>query len=166
MSSFKPPLNKMIQLCSQFASRTVITTLAVALGIAVPVSRGHGQDDEPKARKSGKKVEKPVDFHRAAADPLVGDWQGEGAVVAQIYKREGVYQANLLSAFDQASNLVATLHVSSDGPGLRFSGDGWAAELKDGQLVGGKAANSFKLKHVVRTPPTLGAKPPKGAVVL
>ena len=114
-----------------------------------------------------KKVEKTPNFIPAKADPLIGDWQGAGGIVAQVYlSPTGEYQANLLKAFDSENNLVATLHgIAADGT-VNFTGDGWTATADPAHFKGSKDADSFDLQHITRTSPTLGAKPPEGAVVL
>lgn len=124
-----------------------------------------GQETKPAA--SGRKVEKPVNFIPSKPDPLMGDWQGKGGLVAQVYPAgEGKYQANVLTAFDIESNVVAVLQgVAADGV-VTFSGDGWSGAIKDSHFAGNKGDKSFDLKHIVRVSPTEGAKPPKGAAVL
>ena len=97
----------------------------------------------------------------------MGDWQGSGGFVAQVVpKGDGKYQANILTAFDTANNLVATLQGETSGDTTTFSGDGWNATIKQNHFAGGKDDKKFDLAHVNRTSPTLGAPPPKGAIVL
>ncbi len=117
---------------------------------------------------NGRKVEKAPNFIRTTVDPLIGDWQGEGGLVAQVYLAPGgKYQANLLTAFDTPSNIVAVLQgTASAGETASFSGDGWSGAIENSHFTGGKGDKKFDLQHVVRTSPTLGAKPPAGAVVL
>jgi len=112
--------------------------------------------------------EKPVTFVPAKPDPLIGDWQGKtGGHVAQVYFAEdGKYQANLLRQFDTADNVVAVLPGTASGETVSFSGDGWSATLAGQSFKIIKGGESFELQHIARTPPTLGAKPPKGTVVL
>jgi hypothetical protein len=137
--------------------------LTLSLG---PATQAQDESEAPPARK-GKKVERPVSFVPATADPLMGDWQGEGACVAQVIPMTGdKYQAVLLTAFDTESSPVAVLEGVQSGDTLTFSGDGWSGSLKQGKLSGTKGDKSFNLKRVTRTPPTLGAPPPKGAIVL
>ena len=49
---------------------------------------------------------------------------------------------------------------------VEFATDGWKAVLKKGSLSGEGAWGAFELKREGRQSPTLGAKPPKDAVVL
>jgi hypothetical protein len=116
---------------------------------------------------SGRKIEKPVNFIPVKADPLMGDWQGKGGVVAQVFPATGgKYQANLLSAFDTESNVVAVLQGVSSSNVIAFSGDGWTGTIKDSLFTGSKGDKNFDLQHIKRVSPTQGAKPPKGAIVL
>jgi hypothetical protein len=114
-----------------------------------------------------KKVEKAPNFIPAKADPLLGDWQGAGGVVAQVYLTPtGDYQANLLKAFDTENNLITVLHgVAADGI-VKFTGDGCTATVDPSHFKGTKDADSFDLQHITRASPTLGQTPPKGAIVL
>jgi hypothetical protein len=48
-----------------------------------------------------------------------------------------------------------------------FDAEGWKGTIESGQLRGtNKDGNSWELRRVVRESPTLGAKPPAGAIVL
>jgi hypothetical protein len=133
--------------------------------------------------KAGKKVELPHPYYWAAPDPLRGDWQGEGGYVAQVIRVEdktlstanlipqaedvGKYQANLFRKFDVANDKpVAVLQGAVSGSTVEFTGDGWSGTIANGHFKASKGSESFDLEHVTRTPRTLGAKPPAGAVVL
>jgi hypothetical protein len=117
---------------------------------------------------NGRKVEKPVNFIPAKPDPLVGDWQGDkGGYVAQVVSTGyGKYQANLLTAFDTEKNVVAVLHGTAAADGIHFTSDNGTASIKDSHFTGSQDGKSFDLKHIERTSPTMGATPPKDAVVL
>ncbi len=53
------------------------------------------------------------------------------------------------------------------GEKVTFDGEGWKGEIAGGQLRGTDTeGNTWELKRVVRESPTLGAKPPAGAIVL
>jgi hypothetical protein len=140
------------------------------------------------AKKGGKKgggakkVELPHPFYWAAADPYRGDWQGQGfvaqvfpvadrifSVADQIPTQEEVhkYAANIFHQFDVANDkpVVVLEGEESDGT-ITFTGDGWSGAIVNSHFKASKGAEAFDLQHVVRTPPTIGAKPPAGAVVL
>jgi hypothetical protein len=142
---------------------TLLCALALPLRGAAPTQ----QDDAQPAPKKGKKVERPVNFVPAVADPLMGDWQGEGGYVAQVLPLGGgKYRAVLLTAFDTEGSPVAILEGEASGRSVVFDGEGWGGTIREGQFSGSKGDKSFILKRVTRTPPSLGAKPPEGAVVL
>jgi hypothetical protein len=139
--------------------------IALLCIIAFPLLGADTPQTAPE--NNGRKVEKPVNFIPVKADPLMGDWQGKGGVVAQVFPTTGgKYQANLLSAFDTESNVVAVLQGVSSSNVIAFSGDGWTGTIKDSLFTGSKSDKNFDLQHIKRVSPTQGAKPPKGAIVL
>jgi hypothetical protein len=130
-----------------------------------------------------KKVELPHPFYWAAPDALRGDWQGDGGYVAQvvpimdkIYSKEdlipqqednGKYEAHIFKQFDQPNDTpVAVLNGTLDGGTLTLEGGGWTGTIQDGHFKAKNGDQSIDLQHITRTPPTLGMKPPKGAIVL
>uniref|UniRef100_Q022Y3 3-keto-alpha-glucoside-1,2-lyase/3-keto-2-hydroxy-glucal hydratase domain-containing protein n=1 Tax=Solibacter usitatus (strain Ellin6076) TaxID=234267 RepID=Q022Y3_SOLUE len=141
------------------------------------------QDTGKKGGKGGaKKVEVAHPFYWAPADPLRGDWQGEG-YVAQVVRADdrllsiqdqlpsqedaNKYVANIFHKFDVVSDKpTAILHGDASGGTVEFTGDGWTGAITAGHFKASKAEESFDLQHVTRTPPSLGAKPPAKAVVL
>jgi hypothetical protein len=136
-----------------------------ALCLGALASQAQTDNSSPPAR--ARKVEVAPVFTPAPADPLLGDWQGEDGYVAQVFTTAGgKYQANLLTSFDAESNVVAVLQGTSSGETLTFSGNGASGAIAQGHFTGVKGDRKFDLRHVVRTSPTLGAKPPSGAVVL
>jgi len=123
-----------------------------------------------------------------SADAAMGDWQGSwkledesdsGQLVAQVIALgKGEYRANLLEEFDTREEPIAELDGRRDGAVVRFEG---RAELSDGGILEiqaviesgkfngsfeGDAAGSFAMERAIRISPTLGEKPPKGAIVL
>ena len=120
-------------------------------------------------------VARPQAAPEVPADPFTGDWQGtlqtpdagEEPLCAQVicWGGEG-YEARLLPAFDRRVEPIADLRGQAQDGTLAF---GDAARIADGAFTGqvtGERTGSFRLSHVVRLSPTLGAKPPEGAVVL
>ncbi len=121
-------------------------------------------------------------------DPFMGDWQGSwklddgtdsGPLVAQVIALgEGRYQANLLEEFDQRFEPIAVLQGPHRDGVVRFAGSGEyygiTLQIKaaiegnkfTGSFQGQDAAGSIAMERAVRLSPTLGEKPPAGAIVL
>jgi len=121
-------------------------------------------------------------------DPFMGDWQGSwrlddgsdsGAVVAQVIALgQGKYRANFLEEFNVRVPAMAELEGQLEGGKVRFSGPGRYGDTEftlqstlegekfSGTFQGQDFAGSFVMERVIRLSPTLGAKPPAGAVVL
>jgi hypothetical protein len=116
-------------------------------------------------------------------DALRGDWQGEGGYVAQvvpvmdkIYSREdlipqeednGKYEAHIFKQFDQPNDTpVAVLMGSLAGGTLTLEGGGWTGTIDGGHFKAKNGGQSIDLQHITRTSPTMGIKPPNGAIVL
>ena len=128
--------------------------------------------------------------------PFMGDWQGQwelddgsdsGPLAAQVIALgKGQYQVRLLKSFDMRvdpyivldgrredskvrlsghstlKNDPAELDVQAVIEGDKFTGTFKAREEGNGQEHPGK----FSLTRTIRLSPTLGAKPPRGAIVL
>jgi hypothetical protein len=106
-------------------------------------------------------------YRPIAPDAAMGDWRGAGYVAQVTVAEPGKYDANIFHAFDVPDDKpVAVLHGTRSGDVIRFEGAGWTGSIASGHFKAGKDAERFDLQHVTRTPPTLGAKPPAGAVVL
>ena len=87
--------------------------------------------------------------------------------VAQVFTTaDGNYHANLLTAFDTESNVVAVLQSTASADSIDFSGGGWSGAIKNSHFTGSNGDKKFDLQPVVRHSPTEGAKPLTGAVVL
>jgi hypothetical protein len=127
------------------------------------------------------------------ADAFMGDWQGSwkandlsatGPLAAQvIYLGNGQYKANLLEEFDKQTQPISVLEGEIKGATVYFTGhneqEGAAftvkAAIEGGKFTGsirgkdkqGQDLNkSFEMEKVFRVSPTLGAKPPDGALIL
>ncbi|MHC4993891.1 MAG: 3-keto-disaccharide hydrolase [Planctomycetota bacterium] len=117
-----------------------------------------------------------------AGDAFMGDWQGRWLdksrmakpnpqIVAQVVPRGGgAYRVNLLAEFDQRAWPYAQVTAHEKGGKLVFDQDGWSGAFENGVLKGAStdeyAPGQFEMKRVTRLSPRLGAKPPKGAIVL
>src|SRR5580658_3568882 len=161
---------------------SVFCPLAVAaatmLGAFIPQAGA-----QKKGGKDGaKKVELPHPFYWAAPDPFRGDWQGDG-FVAQVFPAMDkifsvmdlipqqadarLYQANIFRKFDVANDKpVVVLQGELSADGVTFSGDGWTGAIAGGHFKASGNGQSFDLQPTTRTPPSLGAKPPAGAIML
>ncbi len=103
-------------------------------------------------------------FKLTPSHPLMGDWQGTAGFVAQVMPTDdGKLQANLFAQFDQPD--AKPLGVLK-GEAAALRGDGWSGAIAGGHFTAAKGAEQFDLQRVTRRPPTLGAVPPAGAVVL
>jgi hypothetical protein len=115
-------------------------------------------------------VEEPIDsrFVRAQPDPFRGDYQGTPGFVAQVVATDGgKYRINILPAFDQPNaKAIAVLLGTRSGNKMSLNADGWSGTIADGKMSLKGQSQQIELEHVVRSSPTMGAKPPAGAVVL
>ena len=114
------------------------------------------------------KTEKEVQFIPTTPDPIMGDWQGTGTVsaVQVVYLGQAKYQAILLRAFDAESNIVAVLEGFPRNGEFTFRGEGCYASIEQSHFRGEKDGVKFDLQRITRASPTMGAKPPKNAIVL
>ena len=121
----------------------------------------------------------------ACVDPIMGDWQGNSVqhdgielpLVAQVIALgKGKYRAILHTEFDKRRAPEAILDGDLEGTTVRFSGrtDPYGDIDVRAIIEGDTFTGSFlwsngptlEMKKVVRLSPTLGAKPPNGAIVL
>ena len=121
-------------------------------------------------------------------DPAMGDWQGgwklsdesdSGPLVAQVIALgKGEYKANFLEVFDTRMEPIGILVGRLEGGAVGLAGRAYhsgidfevQAKIEGGKLAGTFAGQdvkgTFALERVFRVSETMGAKPPKGAVVL
>lgn len=122
------------------------------------------------------------------ADPFMGDWQGSwqlddgtdsGPLVAQaIALGGGKYRAVFLDRFEMRGEPRAVVEGEAKDNKVDLAGKGDSeggeidvkASIEGDKLAGGFTgydfSGKFELARTVRVSPTLGAKPPAGAVVL
>ncbi|MCX7048350.1 MAG: DUF1080 domain-containing protein [Candidatus Sumerlaeota bacterium] len=114
----------------------------------------------------------------ASVDPFMGDWQGEQKaadgstkkIIAQVIPLGAdTYKANLLPEFDVRVPPIAVLDGKLADGKISFTGKAGEATIRQDEFSGkieGAQSFTFAMKKTVRLSPTLGAKPPQGAVVL
>ena len=116
-------------------------------------------------------------------DTLMGDWEGqqilsdgkEFNLVAQVIAYDsGNYTINLMNKFDTRDPLLAELEGHMNNSSVTVSGSGPDGRTWEGSISGnlfkgnfsGTSRGTFQLKKIIRLSPTLGKKPPDGAIVL
>ncbi len=113
---------------------------------------------------------------------FIGDWEGmrtaddgaRGHIVAQVIARgNNRYEVNLLHEFDTRGSKIAVLEGKEQGDRVVLEGKQggmrWTGTIREDRFSGrfeGQRSGTFTMCPVVRLSPTLGAEPPKGAVVL
>ncbi|MEI6807816.1 MAG: DUF1080 domain-containing protein [bacterium] len=111
-------------------------------------------------------------FAEESVGKFMGDWQGtakndgkEVAVVAQVIALgDGKYEAHILDSFVVKVRPRSVLQGALAGEKITF---GEAAAIEGGKFTGKiQDLGAVEMTRVERTSPTLGAKPPDGAVVL
>ena len=108
----------------------------------------------------------------APVDKFMGDWQGsmktdgkKAGVAAQVMALgDGNYEARIIDKFDAREKPKAVFNGSLSGEKVTF---GESASIEGGKFTGKtQDGGSFEMERTERKSPTLGAKPPEGAVVL
>jgi len=122
------------------------------------------------------------------ADAFMGDWQGNwelddgtesGSLVSQVIALgKGKYRAVFFDEFDTRTEPLAVLDGQVEDTKASFMGqadsEGGHLDIKayieagklTGSFKGQYVSGAFELNKTVRLSPTLGAKPPEGAIVL
>jgi hypothetical protein len=132
---------------------------------------------------AGSGVSTSGDTTPAPANPVMGDWQGhvvsdDGTVmpiVAQVVAHaDGKYTGVAYPRFDQRMAPWATLQGKTQEGIVTFSGTAangavCNGTVSNGEITGtihGDIEGTFGLRHIVQLSPMLGAKPPRGAIIL
>jgi len=166
-------------------SRIIAVVLALVSLAGLPVCK------TPAEGQLAQRVEK-VRQELERLDPAMGDWQGswiskdgtETPLVAQVIALgDRKYQANLFEEFDRPNPPIAVLKGQFEGPDPKVHLKGqseagsycktqWQGIINlnpEGNFTGtfkGPKQGRFMMRKIFRLPPTLGAKPPAGAIVL
>jgi hypothetical protein len=175
------------------AARLVLSLVIFA--VLAGCAAGEKTAPTPRAAEKGQPTAAATKAAETV-DPFMGDWQGQwelddggdsGPLVAQVIALgKGQYQARVLASFDARVDPYIVLAGGREDSKVRLSGhsklrndavdldaqaviagDKFTSTFKgrqegDGQEYPGK----FSLSKTVRLSPTLGAKPPRGAIVL
>jgi len=102
---------------------------------------------------------------------IQGEYVGEKCGAQVIALGDGKFHIvgwskGLPGAVEDAEKKVE-VDAQRDGDKVVFDGGGWKGKIESGQLVGtNDEGRTAELTHTVRESPTMGAKPPEGAVVL
>jgi len=149
---------------------------------------GNGNGGSGKAKAARKDYVAEAKAAIEKADPVMGDWQGSwklddgsdsGPLVAQVIALgKGEYRVNVLEVFDRrVEQPISVLEGRLADGAVRMTGrarhDGREfdvkAAIKGGKFTGnfkGEGVGTFAMERVFRVSRTMGAKPPKGAIVL
>jgi len=116
----------------------------------------------------------PVFTDPDAAGPdfaIQGEYTGEKCGAQVIALGDGKFHIvgwskGLPGAVEDAEKKVE-VDAQRDGDKVLFDGGGWKGKIESGQLVGtSDEGRTMELRRIVRESPTMGARPPEGAIVL
>jgi hypothetical protein len=100
-----------------------------------------------------------------------GEYVGQGSAAQVIAEGDGKFR--IVGFTPGLPGSSSEVEKKVEGPAQRegnkvvFDSDGWQGEIVDGVLTGkNRDGNTYRLTKTERKSPTLGAKPPEGAVVL
>ncbi len=110
----------------------------------------------------------------ASAGPdfaVQGEYTGQGCAAQVIALGDGKFHVvgwtPALPGTGAEAEKKAELDAQREGDRVVFKNDDWQGEIVDGAIHGtNKDGKAFELRRIERQSPTLGAKPPAGAIVL
>lgn len=150
----------------KLASITVVASLVLLAAIYAAVFM-------PNARAQRSEAE----FYPESPDPFTGNWRGRWSgdvdvdpdIAAQVIARgRGKYLIRLTSKLFMRSTLWALVEGKVNDGVLKFDGDGYKGEIRDGKFIGRRSSgqDTFSMSRIFYSPPTLGAAPPDNAEIL
>ena len=147
--------------------KPTLHTLLLAASLTLACSAPAQQEAKPKAPTyltEQQAREAGPDFD------LQGEYAGSQIGAQIIALGEDTFRAVFLkgglpgAGWDQSPKVE--IEAKRNGDSVEFSKEGWKVVLKKDALSGHSPSGSLDLKKISRLSPTLGAKPPQGAVVL
>ncbi|HEY7424310.1 MAG TPA: DUF1080 domain-containing protein [Gemmataceae bacterium] len=162
--------------------------LGLALGWLTLVSADDSKKEKPKRDPhtafTDALLAAPDFFLQGEYEGKIGDKNKLGAQI--IANGDGQFTVEFLQGGLPGAGWDGKQRIKASGKGdgvnkMTVEGDGWSGQVIDDKLDGkrigpgvgaakftgkSKEGETFQLKRVVRTSPTLGMKPPEGAVVL
>ncbi|MHC4481676.1 MAG: 3-keto-disaccharide hydrolase, partial [Planctomycetota bacterium] len=158
--------------------KRLIDNVAKAARIARSLKPGGRARPRPKRPASAPttRPKGPASAPAVAATEFMGDWRGTRGgrsgdllIAAQVIALGGgLHRVNILREFDRPTAPAVVMTGKTEGARLVLSGSGGTAVIQNGKFVGrdGHGPRRFKMDKVTRISPTLGSKPPPGAIVL
>ena len=140
-------------------ARLIVAALATAALVTRYAVAAEGSDTFTDPASAGPDFE------------VQGEYVAENCGAQVIALGEGKFRivgwrGGLPGAADEVEKLLE-VDAQREGEKVTFSGSGWKGAIENGQLTGTNEENTtWKLKKTQRKSPTLGAKPPSGAIVL
>ncbi|MDP6547057.1 MAG: ThuA domain-containing protein [Phycisphaerae bacterium] len=128
----------------------------------------------PKKKRKAP-VKEAVDIDKVEGTEFMGDYAGTRTLadgkktpaVAQVLALgNGEHSVTILPEFDKRVKPFGVLKGKVEGGKLAVAAGEKKGVIADGKLTGGCSKSKFEMKKVVRLSPTMGAKPPTGAMVL
>lgn len=161
-----------------------IIAAMLVFGLIFALAADAGAQQNKQFRQAKEEMER--------ADRYMGDWQGtwalddgydSGPLVAQVIALgKGQYRANFNGEFDYEWPPLFVLEGKLEGSVPQFNGraefghvidiessiraDKFAGKFKGTSADGESISGTFTMEKTIRLSPTLGVKPPEGAVVL
>ena len=171
--------------------RTIAMLAAVAALVAGPARGGLLDSLKAKVKEEAKKKamevakekaaemlrKKPVEPPTEPEDKFQGEYDGTyktaggqsseaGATVVGYVDGKAKHWDIVVTTGEDKPTVVGKLKGTPDGEKVSLAGGGWTGRIADGKLFAKGDKGEVELKYTVRKSPTLGAKPPAGAIVL
>lgn len=144
-----------------FSPRLLVPIVVCSASLAL--SAGFAAETKPKV--STNTAEAGPDFN------IQGEYVGEGCAAQVIALGEGKFRivgwrVGLPGSTAEAEKVVE-IDAKTDDDKVAFEGGGWRGQIADGMLTGSNNDGvQWTLRKMDRKSPSLGSKPPEGAVIL